>query len=64
MQTSGRDGEEYTQETTYSDFKEFGGIKKATKVVSKRNGEDFIKSELTEFQVLDKVDPKTFTDPS
>jgi len=57
-------GEEYTQETTYSDFKDFGGIKKATKVVSKRDGEDFIKSETTDFKVLDKVDPKAFTEPS
>ncbi len=47
-----------------SDFKDFGGIKKATKVVSKRDGEDFIKSETTDFKVLDKVDPKAFTEPS
>ena len=26
-------GEEYTSETTYADYKDFGGIKKATKVV-------------------------------
>jgi len=56
-------GDEYTQETTYKDYKEFDGIKKATKADSKRDGEDFIKSELTEFKVLDKVDPKTFSEP-
>jgi hypothetical protein len=56
-------GEEFTQETTYKDFKDFGGIKRATKVDSKRDGEDFVKSELTEFKVLDKVDPKTFAEP-
>ena len=62
----GFQGDEYTQETTYKDYKDFDGIKKATKVDSKRDGEDFIKSEITEFKVLDKdkVDPKTFSEPS
>jgi hypothetical protein len=59
----GFDGNEVTQETTYSEFKEFGGIKKATKVEGKRGGEKFLSQELTEFKVLDKVDPKTFTEP-
>ncbi len=30
---------------------------------SKRDGEDFIKAEFTEFKVLDKVDAKTFDEP-
>jgi hypothetical protein len=59
----GFQGDEYTQETTYKDYKDFDGIKKATKAESKRDGETFIKSELTEFKVLDKVDPKTFSEP-
>lgn len=56
-------GEEFTQETTYSDYKEMGGIQKATKVVMKRDGEKFQDQTVTEFKVLDKVDPKTFTEP-
>ena len=56
-------GDEFTQETTFKDYKDFDGIKKATKADSKRNGEDFVKSEVTEFKVLDKVDAKTFTEP-
>lgn len=56
-------GEEFTQETTFSDYKEFDGIKKATKIVSKRDGEKFIESKITEFKLLDKVDPKTFDEP-
>lgn len=56
-------GEEYTQETTYQDYKDFDGIKKATKLQSKRDGEDFLKSEVSEFKVLEKVDPKTFAEP-
>jgi hypothetical protein len=63
---AGFQGDEHTQETTYKDYKEFDGIKKATKVESKRDGENFLKSEITEFKVLDKdkVDPKTFSEPS
>jgi hypothetical protein len=60
---AGFKGEEATQETTYANYKEFDGIKKATKVATKRDGERFIEVEVTEFRVLDKVDAKTFTEP-
>jgi hypothetical protein len=56
-------GNEFEMETTLSDFKEFDGIKKATKSESKRGGERFLSVQLTEFKVLDKVDPKTFSEP-
>jgi hypothetical protein len=56
-------GEEFTQTTIYKEYKDFDGIKKATKAESKRDGEDFIKSEVSEFKVLDKVDPKAFSEP-
>jgi hypothetical protein len=56
-------GEEATVETTYGNYKEFDGIKKATKIEGKRNGETFQTLEITEFKVLDKVDPKTFEEP-
>jgi hypothetical protein len=59
----GFDGQEFTQETTYSDYKEFDGIKRATKVSSKRDGEKFIDVEVSEFKVLDKVDAETFAQP-
>ena len=36
----GFQGDEFTQETTYTDYKEFDGIKKATKAESKRDGEN------------------------
>ena len=55
--------DEYTQETTFKDYKEFDGVKKATKADSKRDGQDFVKGEITEFKVLDKVDPKSFAEP-
>jgi hypothetical protein len=56
-------GEDFTQETTYADYKDFGGIKKATKVTSKRDGEKFINSVVSEFKAVDKVAPDTFTEP-
>jgi hypothetical protein len=56
-------GEEFTQETTFDDYKEFAGIKKATKTESKRDGQKFIEGEVIEFKVLDKVDPKKFAEP-
>ena len=56
-------GGEFTQETTFSDYKEMGGIKKATRIKATRNGEKFLDQEITDFKVLDKVDPKLFTEP-
>jgi hypothetical protein len=50
-------------ETNFAAYKDFDGIKKATKLDVKRNGEVFQKSEVTEFKVLEKVDPETFTEP-
>jgi len=57
------DQEEVDEDVTYSDYKDFDGVKKATKSHGKRNGEKFIENEITEFKVLDKVDPETFAVP-
>ena len=59
----GFQGDEFTQETTFSDYKEMGGIKKATKSESKRDGSKFLEVQITEFKVLDKADPKEFAEP-
>jgi hypothetical protein len=59
----GFQGDEFTQETLFSDYKEMDGIKVATKLEAKRDGEMFQEMKVTEFKVLDKVDPKTFTEP-
>jgi hypothetical protein len=56
-------GEEVLQETIYGGYKDFDGIKKATKIESKRDGEKFQTAEVVEFKVLDKADAKTFTEP-
>jgi outer membrane lipoprotein-sorting protein len=59
----GFQGQEFTLETMFSEYKDFGGIKKATKIQSKRDGEKFQDLEVTEFKVLDKVPPDTFAEP-
>jgi hypothetical protein len=56
-------GDEFTQETTFSDYQEMAGIKKATKIQFKRDGERFMDQQITDFKVLDTVDAKTFAEP-
>ncbi len=60
----GYKGGEYIAEITFADYKDFDGIKKATKVETKRDGEQFEKWQITEFKVLDKVEPDTFAQPN
>jgi len=59
----GFQGQENDLETTFSDYKDFDGIKKATKIEVKRDGETFQKMEHSDFKVLDKVDAEAFTEP-
>jgi hypothetical protein len=59
----GFQGEEVTQETTFSDYKDFDGIKKATKAVTSLDGETFHEEQVTEFRLLKKVDPERFAEP-
>jgi 1,4-alpha-glucan branching enzyme len=56
-------GEEFTQESTYDGYKDFDGIKRATKIEAKRDGQKFIEQEITDFKVLEKADAATFTEP-
>jgi hypothetical protein len=56
-------GTEYTIEVTFDAYKEFDGIKKATKIQVRRDGGIVQKLEVTEFKVLNEVDPKTFSEP-
>jgi hypothetical protein len=59
----GFNGEEFTQETSFADYKDFAGVKKATKITTKRDGETFLEANITEFKTLEKVDDKTFAEP-
>lgn len=56
-------GEDYLQETYYKDYKEFGGIKRATRTEVRRDGEKFLDQELSDYETLDKVEPGTFDEP-
>jgi hypothetical protein len=60
---AGRQGGDSAQETTFANYKDFDGIKRATKVETKRNGKKFLDAEISDFKVLEKVDPKTFAEP-
>jgi len=55
-------GAPFTQTTTFTAYKDIAGIKVAMHVSSKRDGDKFIESDISDFKVLDMVDPKTFTD--
>jgi hypothetical protein len=56
-------GVEYAIEVTFDAYKEFDGIKKATKLEVRRDGEIVQKLEVTEFKILKEVDPQTFSEP-
>ena len=56
-------GDEATEEVAYSDYKDFDGIKKATKVETKHDGQRLLLAELTQFKVLEKPEPRTFDRP-
>ena len=60
---TGPAGQEFTVESTFLDYKDMDGIKKATKTDVKRNGELSTEMEITEFKVLDKVEADTFAEP-
>jgi hypothetical protein len=56
-------GEAVTLEMNFSDYKDFGGVKKATKMDNKYDGEKIVESEITEFKVPDKLPADTFEEP-
>jgi len=57
------DGHEYAQETTLSDYRDMGGIKRPTRIQLTRDGQRFQEHQLTDFQILDQIDPITFARP-
>jgi hypothetical protein len=56
-------GKEETQETLYSDYKEIGGAKHATKVVINRDGKKYIDAEMSDYEPKEKLDDKVFEKP-
>jgi hypothetical protein len=51
------------QETTYSDYKDFNGVKRPTKSESKRDGNPFVSLEMVDFKVVDKPEAGSFDEP-
>jgi hypothetical protein len=56
-------GEEFGEETYYSDYKEVDGVKSPHRIIIKRDGKDFLDSETTEYQSAEKVDDSRFAKP-
>jgi hypothetical protein len=52
--------QEINQEKFYSDYKDFDGIKRPTKVVVNRDGKKFMEVEVTELKNLEKLDDSVF----
>jgi hypothetical protein len=57
------EGREDVQDTTFEDYKEFEGIKVATRSMIRRGGKRFIEVEGMEFKTLGEVAPGTFAEP-
>jgi hypothetical protein len=59
----GGNDQEFTAETFYADYKDFNGVKRATKQTLKRDGKDFGQIEITDFEAKDKLDDSLFAKP-
>jgi hypothetical protein len=59
----GFQGDELQQERSFTNYKDYDGVKVATKSEVKHDGEKFLEAEVTSFKPLEKVDPKTFAEP-
>jgi hypothetical protein len=59
----GFDMQEFDLEILFSDYKEVSGIKKAMKMLHKRDGAKMMEQTITEFKVKDKLDDKLFEKP-
>jgi hypothetical protein len=62
-QVSGWRGEEFEQETLFTDYKDFSGVKRPGKVVSKRDGEPFVEQSTLDFKVEKDLPDSTFEEP-
>ena len=56
-------GEDYDQISLFKDYKEMGGIKKATLVRVSRDGNPFLKLTVKSFEVVEKLPADTFAEP-
>jgi hypothetical protein len=56
-------GQEVLEETTYSEFKEFSGLKQAVKMSTKRDGKPYLDAEISDVQLSEKLDEGMFGKP-
>jgi hypothetical protein len=59
----GFQGDDAPEEISLGGYKDFDGVKVATKVNTKRSGEKFMTLEISDFKVQSDVDAKTFAEP-
>jgi hypothetical protein len=57
------DGQEVTEETFLSDYKEVQGTQQPMKTVVKRDGKPYLEIEVTECQLAEKLDDSVFAKP-
>lgn len=58
-----QEGQELTQGTVFQNYEEVQGIKVPTKVVTKRDGKDFLEGTRSEIKRLEKLDDSLFAKP-
>lgn len=56
-------GDDFEQTSLFKDYKEMGGIKKASKVEVLRDGNAFLNVTIKDFQVVDKLPADAFAEP-
>jgi hypothetical protein len=56
-------GDEFKQVMLFKNYKEFDGVKRASRVETTRNGKKFVEYEVIEFKALDKAEPNAFAEP-
>jgi hypothetical protein len=61
IKTSG--DKEIMQANLYSDYKEFQGTRHPTRLITERDGKKFTDTQLTELQLVEKLDSSTFDRP-
>jgi hypothetical protein len=59
----GPNGNTQIEDVTFTGYKDFGGIKKATSIEIRIDAENFGFMEIADFKILDRVDPSTFAGP-
>jgi hypothetical protein len=60
---SEEESKEVKQESSFSDYKEFGGVKQPMKYVAMHDGKRYIEAEISDFKVVDKLDESMFKKP-